>query len=344
MAILVDGELVLYGFVGDAFWDEGFTAMQVIDALAMLGRDADVTVRINSGGGYTDDGIAIYNALSAHRGTVDVIVDAIAASSASIIAMAGDTITMRSGALMMIHDPARFTWGDAGSHEKSTEQLNKLADLMADIYAEQTGGDAADIRTEMKSELWLTGEEAVERGFATATEEGNARAVAAFDYRAYARAPGALVTKAKKEKWSFEAVARSAASAAQTEDHEQEIPPMAPKTTSADDKPVDTTAADVKARIKAITEDDAATGHETLAKHLAFDTDMPADEAIATLKAASGDKSQANSDDEPSPAKYEVDRIAARDLAQPAPAGKPKATAAINTADIYAARRGKKGA
>ncbi|KIC42233.1 hypothetical protein RA27_02250 [Ruegeria sp. ANG-R] len=340
MTILVDGELVLYGFVGEDYWDEGFTATQVIDALAMLGRDADITVRINSGGGYTDDGIAIYNALTAHRGSVDVIVDAIAASSASIIAMAGDTITMRSGAMMMIHDPARFTWGDAGDHEKSTEQLNKLADLMADIYAEQTGEDAADIRKEMKDELWLTGEEAVARKFATATEGGKAKAVAAFDYRVYASAPKKLVTKAKKEKWSFEAVARSAASAAQTEDHEQETPPMAPKTTSADDKPVDTTAADVKARIKAITEDDAATGHEALAKYFAFDTDMPADEAIAALKVAAGDKPQATADDDVDPAQYEASRTAARDLAQPARGGKPTAkTPTISTRGVYAKRR-----
>ena len=66
MSVLIDGELVLYGFVGDDFWDDGFTASEVIDALAMLGHDADITVRINSGGGYTSDGIAIYNALKAH--------------------------------------------------------------------------------------------------------------------------------------------------------------------------------------------------------------------------------------------------------------------------------------
>ena len=158
-------------------------------------------MRINSGGGYADDGIAIYNALKAHRGHVAVVIDAIAASSASVIAMAGDTITMRAGSLIMIHDPAKFTWGNAGDHEKSTEQLNKLADLMADIYAEQSGEDADDIRQEMKTELWLTGEEAVERGFATDTEGGRAKAVTAFDYRVYAQAPKKLVAKAKKEKW-----------------------------------------------------------------------------------------------------------------------------------------------
>ena len=262
-SILVDGELVLYGFVGDDLWGEGFTARQVMDALVEVGRDADITVRINSGGGYTDDGIAIYNALYAHRGTVSVVVDAIAASSASVIAMAGDTITMRAGALMMIHDPARVTWGDAGDHEKSLEQLNKLGAQMADIYAERTGEDADDIRDEMKDELWMTGEEAVERGFATDTEGAKAKSVAAFDYRVYAHAPKPLVAKAKQKKWSAAALARNAASAAQPEDHEEETTDMASKPKAADTTPAPTpqpappqaaSEADIYARIEAITD------------------------------------------------------------------------------------------
>ena len=352
MTILVDGELVLYGFVGDDFWDEGFTATQVIDALAMLGRDADITVRINSGGGYTDDGIAIYNALQAHRGEVAVVVDAIAASSASVIAMAGDTITMRSGALMMIHDPAKFTWGNAGDHEKSTDQLNKLADLMADIYAEQSGEDADDIREEMKAELWLTGEEAVERGFATATEGGRAKAVAAFDYRVYAQAPKKLVAKAKKEKWSFEAAAHQAASAVQPPDHEEEKPTMA-KLQAAGAAPANpasasgtdvTGADDVKARIKAIMTSEEATAFPTLAADLAYETDMPAEDAIAKLQAAASDASKAEGDDTPDPAGYQASRSAAADLAQPAPGDGKKAKATINTGGIYAARRSGKEA
>ncbi len=356
MTILVDGELVLYGFVGDDLWGDGFTASQVIDALAMLGRDADVTVRVNSGGGYTDDGIAIYNALKAHRGDVAVVVDAIAASAASVIAMAGDTITMRAGALMMIHDPAKFTWGNAGDHEKSTEQLNKLADLMADIYAEQTGEDAEAIREDMKAELWLTGAEAVVRGFATDTEGGRAKAVAAFDYRAYAHAPKKLVAMAKKEKWSFEAATRNTASAVQPKDHEKETPTMAPKPEAADKTPANpatgqptggaaaSSAAEVKARIKAITQDDAAKGHEALADHLAFNTDMAADDAIAALKAAATDAPQAKVDDAPNPAKYQASRSAAAELAQPTPGASDKQKATINTGDIYAARRSGKEA
>lgn len=341
MPILVDGELVLYGFVGDDFWDEGFTASQVIDALAMLGRDADVTARLNSGGGYIDQGIAIFNALAGHRGHVHIIVDAVAASSASIIAMAGDTVTMRAGAQMMIHDPARFTWGNAGDHEKSTEQLNKTADLMADIYAERAGENSADIREEMKEELWLTGAEAVERGFADKTEGGKAKSVAAFDYRLYAHAPKKLVATAKKERWSFDAVQPPAASAAKPK-AKKEQPIMATKPNPADTAPADppnaaapVSAEDVKARIKAITEDDAATGHEALAKHLAFDTDMPVEAAIATLTAAATDApAKPEGDPAPNPTAYQNGRSSAADLAQPGNGNLPnqKSTTALSAA------------
>ncbi|NIZ11079.1 head maturation protease, ClpP-related [Pseudooceanicola sp. HF7] len=349
MPILVDGELLLYGVVGDDFWGDGFTASEVIGALAEVGRDTDITVRINSGGGYTDDGIAIYNALTSHRGAVAVVVDAIAASAASVIAMAGDTITMRAGALMMIHDPAMMTWGNAGDHEKSTEQLNKLADLMADIYAERSGDDPDDIRSEMKDELWLTGAEAVERGFATDTEAGKAKAVAAFDYRAYAQAPKHLKTTARKERWSFKALAAPAEAprpeaakhqAPQPKAHEKETPPMANPT------PEGPTAEDVKARIKAITTHASAAGRATLAAHLAFETDLPVEEAAAVMTAAAGD-AQAPQEDpdgdapdggQPTAQQYQQRRTAAQDLAQPGGGAPAKPRAVIDTSGIYAAR------
>lgn len=351
MTILVDGELVLYGFVGENFWGDGFTAGDVIDALAEVGRDTDVTVRINSGGGYTDDGIAIYNAFVAHKGDVAIVVDAMAASAASVIAMAGDSITMRAGSLMMIHDPAGHTWGNADTHEKTVDQLNKLADLMAGIYSDQSGEGADDIREDMKAEIWLTGEEAVERGFATDTESGKSKSVAAFDYRVYDHAPEKLVALAKKEKWSFKAEVRKAAIAAPTQAKDKEKPTMATPPAPADPNTAPNTAAtvsaaDVKARIKAITEDDAAQGYEGLAKHLAFDTDMPAADAITALKAAALDAPAPAGDEPADPKGYQARRSAAADLAQPgggAPAPKKTATT-IDTAGIYASRRAQKGA
>ncbi|WP_068305308.1 head maturation protease, ClpP-related [Pararhodobacter sp. CCB-MM2] len=358
MSILVDGELVLYGFVGDDWWGEGFTASQVVSALAELGRDADITVRINSGGGYTDDGIAIFNALRAHRGTVAVVVDAMAASAASLIAMAGDSISMRAGSLMMIHDPAGMTWGNAADHEKSLEVLNKLADVMADIYAERTGEDPSDIREEMKATLWLTPAEAVERGFATEVETAKSKAVAAFDYRLYDNAPQKLVAMATRKDWSFKAeAARHPPNQAQPA-HVKETPTMATKTEGAGSSrteppqqqaPATFSAADVKARIKAITSCEAASGRQSLAEHLAFDTDMPTEAAIAVLTAAAGDAPhgvddapQAPVDAPADPKAYQARRTAASDLAQPVTiegrgAGGSK-TQSINMREIYARR------
>jgi ATP-dependent protease ClpP protease subunit len=354
MPILVDGELVLYGLVGEDFWDEGFTASQVVDALAVLGRDADVTVRINSAGGRTDDGIATYNALRAHRGTVEVVVDAIAASSASVIAMAGDTITMRSGALMMIHDPAVLTWGNAGDHEKSTERLNKLADLMADIYAERSGGAAAAIRSDMRAELWLTGDEAVARGFATDVEETRAVAACAFDYRMFAKAPRPLVAKSKAENWSF-AVARDGAPRVRHPNREQETTmsdtqkakdvqsPAESLAAAAPGAAVPETAAAAKARIKAIMTSAEAKRFPTLAEALAYDGDEPAEDALAKLRAVAADVPEARTDDAPDADAYRASRSIAAELAQPgAPA--PSRARTIDTRAIYAARSTRKEA
>jgi len=350
MTILVDGELVLYGFVGDNYWDEGFTASDVIYALAEVGRNADITVRINSGGGYTDDGIAIYNAFVAHKGAVAVVVDAMAASSASLIAMAGDTITMRAGSQMMIHGPSGIAYGKAKDLESYAESARKVGRGMAEIYAEQSGEDVEDLLKEMEGEIWLTPDEAVERGFATDAVKAKSSNVTAFDFRQYANAPERLVAMAEKKDWTFTASAPKAASAAKTK-AKKEKPKMAKQPATADPKPAPTTAepvsaADVKARIKAITEDDAAQGREGLAKHLAFDTDMPAEDAIGALKAAASD-APANAVEEPAdPKSYQANRSAAAALAQPGGGGDaPKKTAkTIDTRGIYAKRNAQKGA
>jgi ATP-dependent Clp protease protease subunit len=349
MTILVDGELVLYGFVGDNYWDEGFTATDVVYALAEIGRSADITVRINSGGGYTDDGIAIYNALVAHQGTVAVVVDAMAASSASLIAMAGDTITMRAGSQMMIHGPSGVAYGKAKDLEGYAESARKVGRGMAEIYAEQCGEDVEELLEEMEGEIWLTPDEAVERGFATDAVKAKSSNVTAFDFRQYANAPERLVAMAKKEKWTFHASAPKAASAAKTK-AKKEKTKMAKQPAPADTIAAPSTAAvvsadDVKARIKAITCDDAAKGYEGLAQHLAFNTEMPAEEAIGALTAAAADAPAPAGEEPADPKVYQASRSAAAALAQPgggAPAPKTKAT--IDTRGIYAKRNAQKGA
>lgn len=325
MTVLVNGELVLYGFVGDNYWDMGFTAREVLDALAEIGRDTDVTVRINSGGGYTDDGVAIYNALIAHKGKVTVIVDAAAFSSASLIAMAGQERIMRKGAMMMIHDPSGGVWGTAEDMESYTKYLQKQAESMASIYAEVTGEDAADIREDMKSELWLTAEEAVERGFATSISEMKSKAVAAHDYRVYAHAPERLVALATKKNWSHtDARSKATASAAAPNRQPEKDPEMTEKP-KADDKAADIEAAKAEAgklavaayqtRRRNVMALEEAKGREALAETL-IDTDLPED-AIKGALAAAPKGAGAQADSKLQASAYEQQRVAAANLARP---------------------------
>lgn len=205
MSILKNGEILLFGTVGKNIVPgaEGFDAKDVIAALAQVGRSKDVTVRINSGGGSAAEGIAIFNALDSHRGKVKVVVDAVAASAASLIAMAGQETIMRSGSLMMIHDPSSITIGNSAEHRKSLEMLETIGASYADIYAERTSRPLDDIRAEMQDELWMTAREAVTKGYASRVERGRSSEPTAFDYRIYAGAPEQIVALADSRAWSL---------------------------------------------------------------------------------------------------------------------------------------------
>lgn len=191
-SLVINGQIYLYGDVGDPWgWGDGFTGEQVAKALVDIGG-GDVTVRINSGGGIATEGMAIYSLLKAHTGKVTVAIDGVAASAASLIAMAGDEIEMRTGAMMMIHDPSGYTRGPAKVHEDAAAFLHKLADNYAAVYALRSGMTAADVRKLMLATTWLTAAEAVEKKFATKQISEPASAMAAFDYRVYACAPEGL--------------------------------------------------------------------------------------------------------------------------------------------------------
>lgn len=202
MAALVNGqELTLSGTVGDDWFGDGFTHAQVVTALA--GLEGDITVRLNSGGGYAAEGAAIHATLQSYPGNVDLIVDGIAASAASLIAMAGDTISMSEGAVMMIHDPMNVTIGNSADHAKTIEELEAYAIAYARIYASRSGKTVDECREIMKAETWYAGEEAVAAGFADRTAEAKSRTAAAYDYRVYARAPKRLVAQARAKGWSI---------------------------------------------------------------------------------------------------------------------------------------------
>lgn len=178
---------------------DGFTSAQVITALATL-AGKPISVRINSFGGYVHEGVAIYNALKNHAAEVSVFIDAMAASAASVIAMAGAKITMRKGSLMMIHDPLVMTVGNKDDHEASMKMLEVTAEAIAAIYVARTGRTVDEIRAEMKEEIWLSPSQAIEKGYAD-VEEGEAVEAAAFDYRVFAKAPEPLRALAAAKGW-----------------------------------------------------------------------------------------------------------------------------------------------
>ncbi len=190
--LLVNGDLLLYGDVGDPWgWGDGFTPGDVAEALAEHG-DGDLTARINSGGGIAFDGMAIHSLLKAHAGKVTVAIDGIAASAASLIAMAGSAIEMRDGAMMMIHDPSGITLGTEDTHRKAADKLGKIAENYASVYAKRSRKEQPAVRAIMKAETWLGVDEAIAQGFATKKIDEPALEKASFDYRIYAKAPRSL--------------------------------------------------------------------------------------------------------------------------------------------------------
>ena len=159
-------EILMYGTVG---WE--ITAAETIAKLAEM--DGDVTVRINSYGGDSFEGVAVKNALRAHAGHVTAVVDGVAASAASVIAVCGaDRVVMRPGAELMIHDAWTFTDGNAADLTKVAADLERTSQAMAEMYAEKAGGDAERWRDMMRAETWFSAQEAVDAGLADAVEDG----------------------------------------------------------------------------------------------------------------------------------------------------------------------------
>ncbi|GAA2360885.1 hypothetical protein Cme02nite_38270 [Catellatospora methionotrophica] len=154
-------EIYLYSEIGG--W--GVTAAQFVQELAQV-KAPTVDLHINSPGGDAFDGVAIYNALVASKKRINVHVDGLAASIASVIAMAGSTVTMGRGSQMMIHDAHGFAVGNVDAMRAYIELLDRTSADIAGFYAGKAGGTAAEWRTRMKAETWYSAEEAVKAGLA----------------------------------------------------------------------------------------------------------------------------------------------------------------------------------
>ncbi|KMT23000.1 head maturation protease, ClpP-related [Clostridium cylindrosporum] len=160
---------MLYGPISEtSWWGDEVTPKQFSDDLKALGEVSEIDVRINSSGGDVFAAQAINALLRSHRATINVFIDGLAASAATIIAMAGDKIYIPSSAMMMIHNPLVTLWGmyNKQDFESMTEVLDKVKDSIINAYAVKTGKDKQELSDIMDNETWFTGAEAVEQGFA----------------------------------------------------------------------------------------------------------------------------------------------------------------------------------
>jgi ATP-dependent protease ClpP protease subunit len=148
-----------------------------------------ISLHLHSPGGEVFDSIAIYRALLQHPARVEVLVDSLAASSASVIAMAGDRIVMSRHAQMMVHLPFGIVVGDAGDMRAVAAQLDGLGEEIASIYAERAGGSVRDWLQRMGTETWYRDQEAVDIGLADAVGPPATRALDQFDLSRFTHRP-----------------------------------------------------------------------------------------------------------------------------------------------------------
>lgn len=167
-------ELLVYEDIGENWWSGGgVTAKTVKQQIDEAGPHTRIAVRINSPGGDAFEGVAIHNLLRAQGKPVDVYVDGIAASAASIIAMAGDKRIMGNNAMMMIHNAWSSCVGYADDMRKMADTLDKVSSSVAQTYIDRAGLSKEDTKALMDAESWLSAQECVEKNLATAIAEND---------------------------------------------------------------------------------------------------------------------------------------------------------------------------
>lgn len=159
-------DVILYGEIG-WYGTEADTFVRELRAL----KTARINLRLSSPGGSVFDGIAIMNGLRAHSAEVTVYVDSLAASIASVIAMAGDRVVMMPASEMMIHEASGLCMGNASDMRELADLLDRQSDKIAAVYAERAGGDTEAWRAAMAAETWYSAEEAVAAGLADEVAE-----------------------------------------------------------------------------------------------------------------------------------------------------------------------------
>jgi ATP-dependent Clp protease protease subunit len=164
-----DNTISVLETIGEDWWTGGgVTAKRIAAALRSIGADRDVVVNVNSPGGDFFEGLAIYNLLREHKGQVTVKVLGLAASAASIIAMAGDRVEIARAGFLMIHNTWIVAIGNRHDLREAADFLEPFDQAAVDVYAARSGLEAAEIAAMMDRDTFIAGSQAVEKGFADA--------------------------------------------------------------------------------------------------------------------------------------------------------------------------------
>jgi ATP-dependent Clp endopeptidase proteolytic subunit ClpP len=180
--ISIHDEIGLWGISASAFMRD----------LRGMGELDEINLSIHSPGGDVLDGWAIYNSLKNSKAKITARVEGLAASMASVILMAADTVEIPENAYIMIHNPWGLAVGDAEEMRDTADLLDKLGNGLVNAYASRTGNDEDEIREMMSAETWMDGKEAVERGFADKLIGAVALSARAFDSRKFKMIPKSL--------------------------------------------------------------------------------------------------------------------------------------------------------
>lgn len=214
-----DRSLSVYDVIGEDWWTgEGVTAKRIAGVLRSMGP-GPVTVNVNSPGGDMFEGLAIYNLLREHDGDVTVKVIGLAASAASVIAMAGDTVQIARAGFLMIHNCWIGVIGNRNDLRDAADTIEPFDAAMADIYAARTGDSLESMQKLMDAESWIGGAAAIDGGFAdellpsdqVGKEDQKTSAAAVRRVEAALRSSGLPRSEAQKLIYEFKSSLRDSA-------------------------------------------------------------------------------------------------------------------------------------
>jgi ATP-dependent Clp protease protease subunit len=208
-----EAEIYIYDVIGEDFWTGGgVTAAKFLKAVDEA-KASTIHLRINSPGGDVFEARAIVSAMQRSSARFVAHVDSLAASAASVIAVAADEVVMAPGSMLMIHNAWTLQMGDKNAMLETASLLEKIDGTIADQYAAKTGASREDMAALMDAETWMEADDAIARGFADELEPKAEKAKNAWNLTAYAKAPEAVALG--------EEVAVSEATPDQNKEHEQ---------------------------------------------------------------------------------------------------------------------------